>query len=354
MGHSSPNATTQSIKVVNNPVMGTLFKSMVKYRFAEIPLSSIPKTSATALARELRGYSDVFSTPAVEVKSGFPLERFVLEGKRFLLVHPIGEVRFDIPAGATAATGEFAMRPETYLGGQTDGVEFQVEYAPSNTTLPSARLYERMLQPLTIKADRGIQRFRVVLPADVRGQLVLRTLPGVPGTYDWDWAGWSDVRFEPDTVGGPVGSDSSDVTDKYSDICNVRPVRIFSPRPLQRFMVGTRTFLLVHPPGEMMFQIPANARVLTGKLAIDERAYINGQTDGVEFRIDYASSAGTSGKTLYERTLQPRHRAEDAGAQEFTVALPPDEGGRIILRTLPGKAQNSDWDWSGWSDIHFD
>jgi hypothetical protein len=353
-GHSPPNATTQSIKVVHNPAIGRLFKSTVKYRFSEISLPSIPKPNAVALARELRGYSDVFSTPAVEVKSGFPLERFVLEGKRFLLVHPIGEVRFDIPAGATAATGEFAMRPETYLGGRTDGVEFQVEYAPSNTTLAPARLYERMLQPLTVEIDRGIQSFRVDLPTDVHGQLILRTLPGTKGSYDWDWAGWSDVRFEPDAVSGPVESDRSDGTDKYSDISDVRPLRIFSPLPLQRFMVGARAFLLVHPPGEMVFQIPATVRHLRGKLAIDQRAYETGQTDGVEFRIDYTSSDGTAAKTLYDRTLKPRERPEDAGVQEFTITLPADGGGRVILRTLPGKAQNSDWDWSGWSDIHFD
>ncbi|MEY2564171.1 MAG: hypothetical protein QOH88_2364 [Verrucomicrobiota bacterium] len=352
-GRPSANSTIRTIRVVQNAAIGRLYRSRLTFRFSEISMPPLSKPYADALARELQGYTDVFSTPAVAVKSGFPLERFVLDGKRFLLVHPEGEVRFNIPPGATAAAGDFAIRPEAYLGGKTDGVEFLAEFAPSDQAQPSTVLYHRLLQPVTVEADRGIQRFRVELPAGASGQFVLRTLPGPAGRYDWDWAGWSDLSFEPFAVSPRVAHDISDLADQYGDIFNLRPLRIFSPAPLQRFKAGSGTFLLVHPLGEVVFKIPPNTKQVSGKFTIDPRVRDAGHTDGVEFRIAHAPDGGAPEQTLFTRTLKPAEQAGDAEVQEFSVTLPAGAGGTLILRTLPGPAQNSDWDWAGWSGIRF-
>jgi hypothetical protein len=351
-GRPSANSTIRTIKVVYNATIGSFFRPKVAFRFSEISMPPLSKPYAAAVARELQGYTDIFSTPAVEVKSGFPLERFVLEGKRFLLVHPVGEVRFDVPEGATAASGDFALRPEAYVGGKSDGVEFLVEFAPSDSAQAASILYRRMLQPLTVEADRGIQQFRVELPASMRGQLILRTLPGAMGRYDWDWAGWSDIRFEPNAISQRAGPGNSDPANQYyRDVFNVQPLRLFSPLPLQRFMIGPRTFLLVHPLGEVVFKIPPNTKEVSGKFAIDPRVPEGAQTDGVEFRIDHAPGDGAPEQTLFRRTLKAPERAGDEAVQEFNINLPAGAKGTLILRTIPG--QNSDWDWAGWSDIRF-
>jgi hypothetical protein len=352
-GRPSANSTIRTIKVVRNPTIARLYRSRITFRFSAISMPPLSKPYADALVRELQGYTDVFSTPAVGAKSGFPLERFVLEGKRFLLVHPEGEVRFNLQAGTTAAAGDFAMHPDAYLGGKTDGVEFVVEYAPSDPAQTPSTLYHRLLEPVTVAADRGIQRFRVELPAGARGQLVLRTLPGPAGRYDWDWAGWSDVSFEPNAIAQRPDHDISDLADQYKDVFAIRPLRIFSPAPLQRFMAGSQTFLLVHPLGEVVFKIPPNTKQVTGRFAMDPRLREAGKTDGVEFRIDHAPDGGAQERTLFTRTLKPIEQPGDAEVQEFNVTLPAGAGGTLILRTLPGPAQNSDWDWAGWSDISF-
>jgi hypothetical protein len=194
VGHQQANCTVQTIQLVRNSMMDWCYQRRIAYRLSQIPMPSTPKPSAAALLTDIAGFADVLSTPATLVKSNFASERFVVEGKRFLLVHPIGEVHFEVPAGSVAATGEFAMHPNAYTAGTTDGVEFQVEYIPAGAaTIP---LFRQTLQPLTQPADRAIHNFRVELPAGATGELVLRTLPGPKANFEWDWAGWSNIRFE--------------------------------------------------------------------------------------------------------------------------------------------------------------
>jgi hypothetical protein len=192
-----PLSTTQTIRIVPDPVLNWFYEPKMTYRLSQVPMPSSPSPAGAALFRHLRSFADIFSTPASLVKSDFPPQRFSMEGKSFVLVHPEGEVRFDVPAGATAASGEFGFHPQAYLGGATDGVEFQVEFAPSGASASPTTLFRRTLTPLPVVADRGIQRFRVELPLGEEGQLVLRTRQGPEGHLDWDWAGWSSIQFEP-------------------------------------------------------------------------------------------------------------------------------------------------------------
>ena len=195
-GQQEPASTTQTITVVPGTLISLFYRPEFTYRLSQIPITTSPTPSAMALLRDLRGYTDIFSIPAALVNSPLPLQRFTVESRPFLLVHPIGEVRFDIPTGATAATGLFAFHPQAYLAGTTKGVEFQVQYVPSGSPDMAVTLFRRTLAPLTQAADRGIQQFRVELPPGEKAQLVLRTEPGPEGNLDWDWAGWSKIEFE--------------------------------------------------------------------------------------------------------------------------------------------------------------
>ena len=191
-----PSSTTQTIRIVPGSGMSWFYQPQIVYRMSQVPMTSSASPSGAALLRNLRSFADVFSMPASLVKSDLPTQRFSLEGKSFLLVHPQGEVRFDIPTGATAASGEFGFHPQAHLVGATDGVEFQVEYVPSGASALPTTLLQRTLRPFTVVNDRGIQRFRVELPVGGEGQLVLRTLPGANGNLKWDWAGWSNIQIE--------------------------------------------------------------------------------------------------------------------------------------------------------------
>jgi hypothetical protein len=127
----------------------------------------------------------------VRVQSSLVVDRFQIDQRQFLMVHPIGEVRFKIPPRSTTLQAAFAIKPDAYE--HTEGVEFRASIVSSAGV--ETRLWQRMLTPRDIPADRGVQRFELPLPADADGEIVLHTLPGPNGKIDWGWAGWADVRF---------------------------------------------------------------------------------------------------------------------------------------------------------------
>ena len=190
-GDSEAATTVKTIRVVKQKRFRQLMHRQISYRFRAVPA---PSGSAVAegVLRELTGYADIFSRPASSIQSPLPVDRFALHGKEFLLVHPPGEVRIDIPRGAKSVSGSYAIRPDAYAG--SEGVLFQVDYLPGGGT--AVQLHQRMLAPQTAPADHGLQHFRCDLPPDATGQISLRTQPGPTGKIEWGWAGWADIRFE--------------------------------------------------------------------------------------------------------------------------------------------------------------
>jgi hypothetical protein len=115
------------------------------------------------------------------------------QGRNVLLVHPDGRLVFPIPPGAREVRAEFGIMPIAYERGNSDGVQFVVEYQAAQG--PSTVLFERDLDPAQRPADRGTQALTLPLPDAACGHLLLRTtnLPGK--TYDWDWSYWSGVQI---------------------------------------------------------------------------------------------------------------------------------------------------------------
>ncbi|MGI8482286.1 MAG: hypothetical protein ACR2MF_09525 [Chthoniobacterales bacterium] len=196
-GHVTPGIITSSLRVLTSTLLQRTFKPLIKWRFAEIPPRAMPSTATAQLYKELRGFADVLSQPAASVNSSMPVQRFTVGEHRFLLVHPVGEVRFEVPRGASAVSGEFAIQPAAYTSGAVEGVTFQIDYVASEATDQSRTLFRKLLQPRRYAADQNIQQFQIQLPSGAPGELILRTLPPPSGSIDWAWAGWSNIHFQP-------------------------------------------------------------------------------------------------------------------------------------------------------------
>lgn len=137
-------------------------------------------------------------------------------------------------------------------------------------------------------------------------------------------------------------------------VVNVVPESVKSHRSVEVFPLGLGRALLVHAPGEIVFVRPPGATVLRGIYGLREGSYNQGgRTDGVEFLIEFGDEAGHA-ETLWRRHLDPVNRPEHRGPRSFAVTLPPHRTGRVILRTLPGPRNDTDWDWSYWASLHFD
>ena len=134
---------------------------------------------------------------------------------------------------------------------------------------------------------------------------------------------------------------------------NLRPVRITAKFPPERFNLDQKTAIQVHAPGEMRFTIPAGIHTLRASFGMRTGSYTQGRTDGVTFAITRLS-ADQHEEVLFQRSLDPVSVPADRGTQ--TVDLPLGDASSeqtLCLRTLPGPRNNTQWDWSYWTQVRF-
>lgn len=194
-GQTPPPVRVRSVRIVPTEPVRRRFKSQLNWRFSRLADLPPPSRSAAELYERYRGFADVLNSHATSITSALPLLRFRVSGTQFLLVHPVGEVRFEIPKGAQTASGEFAIHPDAYNAGRIDGVTFEVERQSAEGA--SETLFRKLLQPRENFGDREIQRFEVPVANADRGVLILRTLPPPSGSFEWAWSGWGNIRFSP-------------------------------------------------------------------------------------------------------------------------------------------------------------
>jgi hypothetical protein len=136
-------------------------------------------------------------------------------------------------------------------------------------------------------------------------------------------------------------------------VTNVAPASVKTNIPLNTFPVSSGKALLVHAPGEMAFELRDGINQLTGSFGINDGAYINDcRTDGVDFVVEFIGPDAHS-EILLHRYLDPLNKLGDRGPQPFHITLPVKRPARLVLRTLPGPKENSNWDWSFWANLRF-
>jgi hypothetical protein len=157
-------------------------------------LAAVPDLVARpmAVAELNRLQYPTFSSYPTEVASNCFVQVLECQGKDVLLVHPDGRLTFSLPSGAHELNGAFGIMPIAYERGDTDGVQFVVEYQPDQG--PSQVLFQRYLDPLRQVGDRGTQALTVPLPAHEGGRVLLKTV-NLPGkTINWDWSYWAGIE----------------------------------------------------------------------------------------------------------------------------------------------------------------
>jgi hypothetical protein len=110
-----------------------------------------------------------------------------------------------------------------------------------------------------------------------------------------------------------------------------------------------RRWLYMHPASEVAvrLRVPRNAYLQTG-LALDPQTWTSEVGDGVRFVVEAEGDFGR--KTLFDRHVHPRARAEDRGWIDVWIELEPVTGHdvRLVLRT--DSVQDPSFDWAGWAN----
>jgi hypothetical protein len=265
-----------------------------------------------------------------------------LNNEPITLVHAPGEITYPLAAGDQQVIFSYGLMPQAYDPGQTDGVEFIVEVLPPDG--PARILFRNLLRPVSTPEHRGMQRARVYLPAGLPdgSRLRLRTETGPDRNGAWDQSyitrlqikqGLPDPRqffgfnVDPEPPGFATGSDL-----------------VFEGRPLRG----------VHPPTELAFRVPDDARRLVATFGIMPGAYQDGnRTDGVEFAFLLRRPDGST-ETLARRLLDPLNRPEDRGLQNVALLLPPLPAGTLLIfQAGPGPQDNLSWDWAVLQTLYF-
>jgi hypothetical protein len=119
-----------------------------------------------------------------------------LDGRRVLLLHVPGTLRFNLTGRETQLALDFGFLPGAYTGGgNTFGAAYIVELQTPGQ--PARELARRVMQPVTTAADRGPQSLRVDLPAVHAGDVLLvRTAPLPGGNTSWGWTYFSRLVLE--------------------------------------------------------------------------------------------------------------------------------------------------------------
>ncbi|MES1168680.1 MAG: hypothetical protein ABUL61_05880, partial [Oleiharenicola lentus] len=122
----------------------------------------------------------------------------MVDGRLEYFAHAPSALVYQVPAGATALRGGFGLKPGAYATenkGPTDGAEFTIRWRPAGGN--DRVLFHRLLRPREEAADRGVQSFRVELPANARGgELELVIHPGPADNPASDWTFWTDLTLE--------------------------------------------------------------------------------------------------------------------------------------------------------------
>jgi hypothetical protein len=257
------------------------------------------------------------------------------------LVHAPGSIVFPVAAGDQQLIFNFGIMPQAYDPGETDGVEFIVEYLRENQ--PPQLLFSRLLQPRTVAKDRGMQWARVFFPPQISaGSVRVRTERGPAGNGAYDQSYVAHVQIK----AGPF--DPRQLTG-----FSVAPEPPGFPDPNPALFEG-REVRMVLPPGQLTFAIPSASRFATITVGILPAAYEGeNHSDGIGCEVAIVLPDGRE-ERLAQHVLDPVHDRQARGSVTWDLPLPEfPVGSRLLLRFNGGPKDDLRWDWSYVQTVRF-
>jgi len=167
------------------------YKASAEFRLATME----PTVAGQEFFREMnRERFNLFVTPPRAYEAQNPPSETEVDGEPAMILHAPSEMSFDVPRGATLASGKFGLMPGAYTGeGNSNGAEFIIRWSNG---LEQAILFKRFLDPKEKAEDRGLQPFAVDLSPLQGGRLYLVVDPGPHGNNSWDWTVWSGIEIK--------------------------------------------------------------------------------------------------------------------------------------------------------------
>ena len=134
-----------------------------------------------------------FSPAPSQYRFAFGLSLAEVAGVPVLGAHPDSELWIPTAPGPRRIEWQFGLMPGAYErdGDKTDGVEFVI--AAESAQGIRRELYRRVLDPVHLTADRGLQRVSTEQEVLAGETLVFMSRPH--GSYSFDWAYWAGINI---------------------------------------------------------------------------------------------------------------------------------------------------------------
>ncbi len=151
------------------------------------------------------------------------------------------------------------------------------------------------------------------------------------------------------TAPRPPAPKDTDVTE----LLNYRKYPLYNRRPVSLVTqetgireINLEPITLVHAPGSITWNLEPNDQQVIFSYGIYPKAYLEGNTDGVEFNVEVIWPPA-DGRVLWKQMLSPVAYPPDRGMHRVRVFLPPYRpGAQLRIRTHPGPANNGAFDQS--------
>jgi hypothetical protein len=167
---------------------------------AQVELSALPAAAAAEKysptgAAGLDQLFTMFSNPPVAYGSLTGFSPAQIDGQPVATLHAPSQMIFDVPPGARTLSGRFGFLITAYSdGGNTNGARFIIYWSDGIRRID---LLDRLLNPVHVGADRGLQDFSFRLKGISGGRIYLETDPGPFHDKGWDWTCWTGIKFSP-------------------------------------------------------------------------------------------------------------------------------------------------------------
>jgi hypothetical protein len=146
--------------------------------------------------------------------------------------------------------------------------------------------------------------------------------------------------------------------DPDIDRDRVGPFKSFQSQPLRGAptnrivprMVDDREVAVVPAQSTLVFALPASARSLRGHFGLLSPARRAAIGVKAHFEVTLVAENGAA-RTIFERTLEPSERTDDARAQEVALDLPQHAAATLELRVSSVRADEQDGGRCYWADI---
>ncbi|MEO6994392.1 MAG: hypothetical protein ABI273_12230 [Lacunisphaera sp.] len=186
---AKPLRWASSITLKVAPEDTKFFAPMVQVELSALP--PLPTTGEKYFPKDLDKLFFMFRTMPIAYEAHLPYSPGKIDGRDVAIMHAPSLMTFDLQEGAKYVSGSFGMMVGSYTaGGRTNGARFIVYWANGSDRKD---LFQQYLNPLSVKADRGMHDFKVDLTGVSGGRLFLEVNPGPYNDIGWDWTGWTDI-----------------------------------------------------------------------------------------------------------------------------------------------------------------